>query len=220
MCGRFTLFLDPADFQVELDLTDPGNLQPRYNIAPTQPVAAVLSPVQRQVEMLRWGLVPGWAKDPAIGSQMINARSETVAEKPSFRRSFERRRCLILTSGFYEWAKMPGAARKIPHFIHLANHKPFTFAGLWDTWRTPEGQELRTCTIITCPANALVAQLHERMPVILPRAQRWAWLDPNQKAVGLLEMLKPYPPDEMACYPVSARVSNPAVEAADLILPV
>lgn len=216
MCGRFTLSLEPGDLQEELGLGSvPGELHPRYNVAPTQPVAVVTESVKRDVALFHWGLVPGWAKDISIGSKMINARSETIQEKPSFRNAFARRRCLILSDGFYEWDKMSG--KRIPYFIHLSSGKPFTFAGLWEVWHSPEGGVLNSCTIITCAANQMVGQLHDRMPVILPPEKRWAWLDPKALPADMQKLLAPYPSAEMAMFPVRPLVNSPANDSPELM---
>jgi len=221
MCGRFTLTLDPGELKEELDLSSIAvELLPRFNIAPTQPVAVVTDDEKRKVELFRWGLIPSWAKDPTIGSRLINARAETLSEKPAFRKAFERRRCLILADGFFEWAiPAENVKRKTPYYFQLASGKPFTFAGLWEFWRTPEGEELRTCTIITCPANEAIAPFHDRMPVILPKAVRWSWLDPLAKPAELSQMLKPYPAGEISFRPVSTLVNSPAIDAPEIILP-
>ncbi len=214
MCGRFTLSLDPNELQEELGLgLMPTELRPRYNIAPTQSVAAITDGVTRDVAFYHWGLVPGWAKDASIGSRMINARSETLQEKPSFRGAFARRRCLILADGFYEWEKADG--KKKPYFIHLESGKPFVFAGLWEFWRSPDGNGLNSCTIITCPANEMVSKLHDRMPVIIPMEQQAAWLDPKSQPASLQSLLKPYPASQMAMVPVSPVVNNPANDTPD-----
>jgi putative SOS response-associated peptidase YedK len=219
MCGRFTLTLDPGDLQDELNFDISSvDLAPRYNIAPSQPVAAVRDGSSRKVELFRWGLVPSWAKDPAIGFKMINARSETISEKPSFRVPFSRRRCLIPADGFYEWAQ--GEGGKIPYYFYLKDHKPFTFAGLWEEWLPKEGGEaLRTCTIITTAANEVLKQYHERMPVILPADVRWLWLDPSARVPELQSWLKPYPAGEMAWHEVSRLVNKPGVDSSELIAP-
>jgi putative SOS response-associated peptidase YedK len=219
MCGRFTLTLDPGDLQDELNFDISSvDLTPRYNIAPSQPVAAVRDGGTRKVEMFRWGLVPSWAKDASIGYKMINARSETISEKPSFRVPFSRRRCLIPADGFYEWAQGDGG--KIPYYFYLKDHKAFTFAGLWEEWQPKEGGDLLlTCTIITCAANDVLKQYHERMPVILPTDIRWLWLDPAAKAPELQSWLKPYPSDEMAWHEVSRLVNKPDMDTAELIAP-
>ena len=221
MCGRFTLTLDPGELREELDLGQiAAEVHARFNVAPTQAVAVVTEAEKRQVELFKWGLVPSWAKDPSIGSRLINARSETLAEKPSFRKAFERRRCLILADGFFEWAHAgEKTARKTPYYFHLASHRAFTFAGLWESWRAPGGEELRSCTIITCPANERIAAFHDRMPVILPEAVRWRWLDPGAKPADLSLMLTPYPAGEIAYHSVSPMVNSPAVDEPACILP-
>lgn len=218
MCGRFTLTLDPGELQEQLDLGPFLQLyQPRYNIAPTQPIALVRDPQTRAIELFRWGLVPSWSKDLDIGSSLINARSETVHEKPSFHSAFKNRRCLILADGFFEWGEDPTQRTKQPYYYQLADAKPFTFAGLYEVWRSPEGDELPTCTIITCPANALVAQVHPRMPVILPPDLRWEWLSPAQSPIQLLGMLQSYPPDAMQVRPVSRLVNSPSNEGQQIL---
>lgn len=221
MCGRFTLILEPSPLQEELQLGDlPEGLGPRYNVAPSQPVAAVTDAGSRNVSLLQWGLIPSWAKDPSIGSRMINARSETLLEKPSFRTAFARRRCLILSDGFYEWFHPAGkGSRAQPYFFQLAGGKPFAFAGLWDLWHSPEGQDVQSCTIITCAANALVSQYHDRMPVILDAAHLWQWLDPRAGIPALQGMLAAYSPEQMTARPVSGRINNPAYDAPDCIEP-
>ena len=216
MCGRFILSLDPGDLKEELGLgVLPVEMRPRYNIAPTQPVAVVLDGATRDVVMFHWGLVPGWAKDPSIGSRMINARSETLSEKPSFRNAFSHRRCLILTNGFYEWEKVDG--KKMPYFIHLVSGKPFVFAGLWEVWHSPEGGVLNSCTIITCQANEMVGKLHERMPVIVPPDQQASWLDAKGQTASLQKLLVPYPGVEMSMYPVLPVVNNPTFDSPDCL---
>lgn len=221
MCSRFTLARQASElgglFAVEM-LHD---LPPRYNIAPTQPVIAVrLRPgaSSREVVLLQWGLVPSWAKDPAMGSRMVNARSETVAEKPAFRSAFRLRRCLIPADGFYEWKGAPG--KKQPYHIRMRDGAPFAFAGLWEVWEWVEGY-LETCTILTTESNNVVRPLHDRMPVILPPADYALWLDTAVRNTGELQaLLRPYPPEEMVAVPVSLRVNNPTNEGPDLLTPV
>lgn len=214
MCGRFTLTVDPAQLQADfgLEAPPPADLTPRYNIAPTQPVAVIPNETPRRMEWFQWGLVPGWAKDPKIGASLINARGETVAEKPAFRAAFKRRRCLVLADGFYEWKREGAGARapKTPMYIQLADGRPFAFAGLWEAWTAPDGQLRRTCTIITTTPNALMAPIHDRMPVILPPAAYAAWLTPGDlPAPEALAWLQPYDPAAMTARPVSTRVNNP-----------
>jgi putative SOS response-associated peptidase YedK len=222
MCGRFTLFSEINILQQEFDLSDVlADFQPRYNIAPSQAIAVVTDPVARRLEMYRWGLIPSWAKDLSIGYRLINARAETLSEKPAFRQAFARRRCLILADGFYEWRhpKVKGV-HSAPYYFHLTSNKPFTFAGLWETWKDAEGKEIRSSTIITCPANKRVGQLHERMPVILDAPDSWNWLAPDATTKDLSALLKPYPAEKMAVYPVSPLVNNPANDLPRCIEPV
>lgn len=221
MCGRFTITLAADEVHEQLELGElPRDWQPRYNVAPSQPVAAVTDAQSRKVERLRWGLVPFWAKDVAIGNRLINARSETAAEKPSFRQAFAQRRCLILADGFFEWQR-PKEKKfpSIPYHFHRADRGAFAFAGLWERWRSPEGEELRTCTILTTSANGVVAPVHDRMPVILSGADLWAWLNPA-KPEELKALLKPYPESLMDSYPVSRVVNNPSQDVPDCIVPV
>jgi putative SOS response-associated peptidase YedK len=225
MCGRFTL-VRLSDFLNRFPWIAPPTpapaaapAQPRYNVAPTQPVAAVTNTQPAKVDFLRWGLVPSWAKDLAVGNRMINARSETVAEKPAFSRLLHRRRCLIPADGFYEWRKNSDGKTKTPMYIRMRGGRPFAFAGLWDQWRDPSGQAVRSCTIITTTANELVRPIHDRMPVILREADYQRWLQPEGEAneapaaSSQLELLAPYPAGEMEAYPVSTAVNNPRIES-------
>ena len=216
MCGRFILILEPGDFTDEFDLGGiPESYLPRYNIAPTQQVAVVHNAESRRVELFRWGLIPSWAKDPTIGSRLINARAETLTEKPSFRNALRSRRNLILASGFYEWRAVtslanPQSKDKQPLYIHMNDRKPFTFAGLWEEWQSPRGELIRTTTIVTTSSNTLIQPFHNRMPVILDEDQRRMWLDPATQVQDALKLLKPYPPELMAYHSVSSLVNNPA----------
>ena len=219
MCGRFTLTADTkklaeafAGFEV------PEDMKPRYNIAPSQPVAVIANNGQNKVEFFQWGLIPSWAKDPKIGNRMINARSETLAEKPSFRNAYKRRRCLVLSDGFYEWQKANGA--KTPIFIHLASGQPFAFAGLRESWHSPDDSTILSCTIITTEPNELLAEIHNRMPVILPPAAYEAWLDPAERSPDQLnELLRPFPAAGMAAHPVSTLVNNPKNDLPECVAP-
>lgn len=203
----------------------PEELTPRFNIAPTQPIATVRSAETRQVDLLRWGLIPSWAKDMEIGSRLINARSETLVEKPSFRNAFARRRCLILADGFYEWFKPggkkpgPGMPPPAPYYFKLTDGKPFSFAGLWDSWKSSDNEWINSCTIITCAANELVGAYHERMPAILDKEAMWAWLDPEAKIPALQNLLAPYPAEKMTAWAVSRQVNNPSIDSAELVEP-
>src|SRR3990170_4108942 len=192
MCGRFTLTTNlgaiAKRFGVSRFLEEVG---PRYNIAPTQAVIVVNDNRTRHLTQMQWGLIPSWAKDPAIGNRMINARAETVATKPAFRVALRKRRCLIPADGFYEWRQQ--GRRKQPVYIALKTREPFSFAGLWETWTSPDGQEIKTCTIITTEANDLLKPIHDRMPVILTREAEAVWLDPtSQDSARLLPLLRPY----------------------------
>jgi putative SOS response-associated peptidase YedK len=220
MCGRFTLTSD-LDRLTEHFAFRATNLSytPRYNIAPSQPVLTLIDAQERRAGFLRWGLIPSWAKDPSIGDRMINARAETVAEKPSFRRALQKRRCLVLTDGFYEWRKE--GKQKTPLFIALKSHEPFAFAGLWETWKSSTGEVIHSCTIITTTPNALMESIHNRMPVILPRAAEEPWLDRTvEDPQSLLRLLTPYPAEEMVAYPVSQLVNSPRNDTPACIEPV
>jgi len=221
MCGRFTITLEPAFFQQELDLGKiPSEWIPRYNTAPTQNVPAVRDLNTRDVDMLHWGLIPYWAKDESIGYKLINARSETITEKPSFRSAFAKRRCLILADGFYEWQKtVPKGEQKVPYRFTLKGEQPFAFAGLWETWRPPDKNEIISCTIITCSANETVSKIHDRMPVILDKETCWQWLE-DRPEIELTSLLKPYPSEGIEAYPVSTRVNNPREEDPQLVQPI
>lgn len=221
MCGRFTLTLDPGELQELLDLGPFIHIvQPRYNIAPSQPIPIVKDSQKREVELYQWGLVPSWADDPKIGYRMINARSETANEKPSFRAAFKRRRCLILADGFFEWHAEEKSAQKTPYLFKLKNDAPFTFAGLYEHWQAPEGGELHTCTILTCPPNDLVKDYHNRMPVMLGEGTRWSWLEEGKDENDLLDLLVPYPAEEMKCHPVSRAVNSPENDRPEILDPV
>jgi len=196
----------------------PANLEAeaRYNVAPTQQVVTIMRNGADHLAMLQWGLIPSWAKDEAIGAKMINARAETLAEKPSFKRLLRSRRCLIVADGFYEWKKEYGG--KTPMYITMKDGKPFAFAGLWDSWQDPDGKPVRTCTIVTTTPNDLVATIHDRMPAILLPAARDTWLDPaTQDEQALLPLLAPYPADRMTARQVSRLVNSPRVEGPELL---
>ena len=203
MCGRFS-FIDIEDIR-ERFKTEPIDLKPNYIVAPTQDVPVITN---GQLAMFKWGLIPYWAKDPSIGNKMINARAETVDEKPSFKHSLQRKRCLIVADGFYEW-KREGSTKR-PHRITLKNKERFGFAGLWDTWKSPGGDIVNSCTIITTTPNELMAGIHDRMPVILSRDSERVWLDQSIVDAGYLKsLLVPYPSEQMMAYEVSAFVNSP-----------
>jgi putative SOS response-associated peptidase YedK len=222
MCGRFTLTADPNELRAAFPFVNiPEDPQPRYNVAPSQPVAVVPNDGENKLDYYVWGLIPFWAKDPSIGNRMINARSETLTEKPSFKSAFRRRRCLIPASGFYEWKAEEGQKTKTPMYIQLEDGRPFAFAGLWDRWNSPDGSTVLSCTIITTGPNELVSQIHNRMPVILKPEDYPLWLDPGEPPVEKLsQLLAPYPSKEMKAYPVSRMVNKPDYDAPELIKPV
>lgn len=219
MCGRFTLAVNPGEFAEEFDGAEfPQQFQPRYNIAPTQPVLAIPNDGTRAATFLLWGLIPSWAKDPTIGSRLINARAETLAEKPAFRGALKYKRCLIPADGFYEWKAQPGSKAKIPHYIRLKTHRPFALAGLWDEWHSPDGAVIRTCTVVTTEPNRLMAEIHNRMPVILGPESIAQWLDTSPRtAESLRNVLGPYDADLMEAYPVSMLVNSPANDRVECI---
>jgi len=224
MCGRYTQHHSVDDIVNLFSITE-VDVEPaqRFNIAPTQQVAVVTTDTEgtRALDSFRWGLIPFWAKDPGIGSKMINARTETVAEKPAFKRLLSRRRCVIPADGFYEWQTIADGKGKQPVHFHLREGALFGFAGLWDEWQQPDGEPLRTCTILTTAANALVAPVHDRMPVILPRGEVTDhWLDTTvTEADDLLPLLRPYSAEAMVAVPVSRRVNVVANDDPRLIEP-
>ncbi len=220
MCGRYSLTSKLNNLQARFDF-EAGNLvyRSRYNVAPTQEVLAVVNDGRNRAGFLRWGLVTSWAKAPRIGSRMINARAETVAEKPAFRQALRKRRCLVLADGFYEWKKEGGA--KVPMYIASRSREPFGMAGLWETWKTPSGEPLHSCTIITTSANSLMEPIHDRMPVILTQEAEAAWLDRGiDDPVALTRLLVPYPAPELEAYPVSTLVNSPSNDTPECLLPV
>ena len=221
MCGRFTLFEADKILSKEFGVSGFSPLAPRYNIAPSQPVAAVrATPAgsSREIALLRWGLIPSWSKDPAIGNRLINARAETAREKPSFRNAFRRHRCLIPTNGFFEWQRQERG--KQPYFVRMRNGRLFAFAGLWDRWESPDKGVIETCTILTTAANGVLAPIHDRMPVILPPTEYAIWLDPALLDTdSLAPLLVPFPPEDMVALPVSHRVNAPTVDDEKCIAP-
>ncbi len=219
MCGRFVLENTPEQLLKVYRLSSPPDLFPRYNIAPSQQIADVRqhNGGDRELAFLKWGLIPSWSKDPAIGYKMINARSETVHEKPSFKQAFFARRCIIPATGFYEWEKV--GKEKIPHYIHLRDGDIMSLAGLWERWKSPEGKELETCTILTTAATSLVRQLHDRMPVILHREEFDLWLNRDiDDVTRLTELFHPYPTDQLEKHVVAKDVSRPSNDYPDCII--
>jgi putative SOS response-associated peptidase YedK len=221
MCGRFTLFESDKILSKEFGVSGFPPLSPHYNIAPSQSVAAVRASsagTGRELVLLRWGLIPSWSKDSAIGNRLINARAETAREKPSFRNAFRRHRCLIPTNGFYEWQRQERG--KQPYFVQMREERLFAFAGLWDRWESPDKGVIETCTILTTAANAVLAPIHERMPVILPPTEYSRWLDPGLlNTDSLAPLLAPFPPEDMLAFPVSPRVNSPTVDDEKCMAP-
>src|SRR3954467_4753406 len=214
MCGRYTVrSIQPIAELFGIAL--PPEFQPRFNIAPTQdvPVVRAAEGGGRRADLLHWGLVPGWAADPSVGNRMINARAETAAERPAFREAMRQRRCLAPADGFYEWKVSPGEKRKQPHLIRMKGDRPFALGGLWEHWDR-DGHDLNSFTILTTSPNELVADIHDRMPVIVAPADFDRWLDPAVTADGVKDLLRPYPASEMRSGPVSTRVNNARVDDA------
>ncbi len=219
MCGRFA-FYTPAEAVVRLFAVDQAeDLPPRYNIAPTQPAPVVRRQADgtRGLALLRWGLIPFWAKDPGIGSRLINARAETVAAKPAFRQAYRKRRCIVLADGFYEWQK--AGSGKVPWYISHASGETFAMAGLWESWRQGEGEPLETCTILTTAANERLTPIHHRMPAVLDSDGAAAWLDPGSGKDDLTAAVADAVNTPFEAITVSRRVNSPANEGPELIRP-
>ena len=223
MCGRYRLTKRKQLVEEYFDaVSREEDWTPRYNIAPTQPVPVIRQnpkePV-RELSLMRWGLIPSWARDPSGAARMINARSETAATKPAFRDPLKLRRCLIPADGFYEWART--GKTKQPYCFEVNNGELFAFAGLWDRWKDPSGNWLKTCSILTTTPNAVTAPVHDRMPVILHPDAYDLWLDPGmQNVAAISELLKPFDPSLMRCYPVSSRVNSAANDDEECCAPV
>ncbi len=221
MCGRFALVTEKKILEMLYGLELRGDLQPRYNIAPSQAILTLRQSPQhgnKEFIYLKWGLVPFWAKDSSIGSRMINARSETAPAKPSFRDAFKKRRLLIPVSGFFEWKKEEGGGKQ-PYYISRKDRQPFSLAGLWERWEKGENP-LQTSTILTTESNSLLAPLHNRMPVIISSQDIECWLDPQSDPAALSGLLKPYPAEELTAYPVSHEVNKPVNNNPGLLKPV
>ncbi|HSO99502.1 MAG TPA: SOS response-associated peptidase [Solirubrobacteraceae bacterium] len=224
MCGRYTLAAsNPAEVRARFGLSETVAVRRRFNVAPGDDVLAITTDREgrSRSEELRWGLVPTWANSPANGLKMINARVETVRERPAYRRAFERFRCLILADGFYEWQRLdgPGRVRKQPFWIHRADGAPFAFAGLWSIWHGPQEETLRSCTIITAPANPVVAPLHDRMPAILAPGTESHWLDAAAPPEELLDLLHGLPSSEIALQAVSSAVNDARYDGPECLAP-
>jgi len=211
MCGRFALYSNPQTLARRFGAQVPTDLKARYNVAPTQTIPIVRQEGEgRRFALARWGLIPHWAKEMDTGYSTINARAETVATKPAFRSAFRHRRCIVPADGFYEWQAVPGSKVKQPYFIGLRDQEPMALAGLWERWRSPEGDELESCSIIVTGANDLMRPIHDRMPVILDPADWDAWLAPDAGDLGVLQgLLRPFPAEALTARPVSTRVNSP-----------
>ena len=220
MCGRFDCH---SDISVILKVFKIDHIaieyKPHYNIAPSQNIIVIKDTGQRELIQCRWGFIPSWAKDPEMGFKMINARAETVADKPAFQDAFRHRRCLVVADGFYEWVR-EGKVKQ-PVYIRLKSQTPVGFAGLYSSWLSPEGEDICTCTIITTDANELLRPIHDRMPVIIPQDKEALWLDPlTTEKEKFQHLLKPYPDDEMEFYRVSPVMNKPEYDSAEIIAPV
>ncbi|MFQ5498487.1 MAG: SOS response-associated peptidase [Candidatus Zixiibacteriota bacterium] len=226
MCGRYVLAQDYEALKKRYGFsgaTFPSfEFTPRYNISPGQLSAAITNSEGARIQSMKWGLIPHWAKDPSIGYKLINARSETVAEKPSFRDAFRKRRCLVPASGFYEWQKLPGSKAKQPFYITCsdrANADVFSFAGLWSVWDDPDSNNIFTYTILTTGSNELMNRIHNRMPVILRKDDESEWLDNKTDLASLKQLFEPFPYEQMNAYPVSTMVNSPKNDLPACISP-
>lgn len=224
MCGRYSLKTPADTLARHFRLSKIPSVSPRFNIAPSQPIAVVRIPApqdDRECVQVRWGLIPSWAKDPAIGNRMIIARAETVSEKPAFREALARSRCLVPADGYYEWQRRDRMGqRKQPFYIRLRDGRPFAFAGLWERWTGPDGKAVETCAILTTEPNESLREIHDRMPVILDPNDYDQWLDPYLRQAQLLQPLfRPYPPEDMTAYPVNLRVNDPSHDIPACIEP-
>jgi putative SOS response-associated peptidase YedK len=214
MCGRYTIALPAIDIALLLDLLTPDfDFEPRYNVAPTQRLPVQSNDAPDRLSSYRWGLIPSWAQDPSIGNKLLNARAETLADKPAFRQALAQRRCLVPATGFYEWKAGPFG--KVPQHIHMADGSLLTFAGLWESWRDAEGREIRSFTIITTTPNALMAPIHDRMPVIIAPQDRQRWL----RGEDHLALLQPLPDGLLVADPVGPAVNSPRNEGPWLLDP-
>jgi len=218
MCGRFALAFVKGFYSRFEVIDQQAGIEQRFNIAPSQTIPTIVRQSPNQVVMMRWGLVPFWAKDPRIGNKLINARAEGIADKPAFRASVKRKRCLVPATGFYEWKKMDGG--KVPHYVHMRDDSFFAFAGLYDHWHAPDGSGLISFTIVTTSPNAMMKKIHNRMPVILRQEDEGLWLSKEPLPEDVLRrILQPYPARPMVAHPVSQAVNNPNNESEDLVAP-
>lgn len=216
MCGRYSLFQPLDSLAIILELEAPDfELPPRYNAAPSQQLPIITDEDPTHLHLHRWGLIPSWAKDPKIGHKLINARSETAPEKPSFRSAFKRRRCLVPINGFYEWQKTPHG--KVPQHITHAEEEVMTLAGLWEVWHDAEEKEWRSFTILTTSPNEIMAPIHDRMPVILAPEDRKTWLDPDADPEDLLLLMRPCPSEWLKTEQVSTLVNSPGNDGPEIL---
>ena len=215
MCGRFALKLPPAELVTRFGLSECADFEPRFNIPPGTDIPVIRRSPEgvRVLHLLRWGLVPHWAKDPTIGNRLANARGESVADKPAFREAFRKRRCLVPADGFYEW-KTEGRTKQPYYFSHLSG-APLVLAGLWESWRAPDGTILRTVCLITTSANALMTPIHDRMPVLLNPTDWATWLEGSMEQAA--QLIAPYADGALQCWPVDRRLNRPTEEGAGLI---
>lgn len=223
MCGCYTLTISLEALQKAFPSVNFHiEYTPRFNIAPTQMIPVVREDAKGELraDLLKWGLIPSWSNDEGIGFRLINARAKTLAEKPAFRGALKSRRCLIPVDGFFEWVNIEGTKNKLPLYFLLKSKAVFAFAGLWETWKSPKGEEINSATIITTEPNALVGQYHSRIPVILPEEEYKNWLTPGTKSPDELHsLLKPYPEVEMDCFPVSPLVNSPKNDSPEIVIP-
>lgn len=221
MCARVTLRSGAAKVREEFGVSEgepSPDFRPSYNVSPGREVLAVVRNGENRLALFRWGLVPSWARDPSIGHRLINARAETLARRPAYREALLKRRCLVVVDGFYEWRREGG--QSIPFFAHMATDAPFGLAGLYERWRSPGGRELATCTVITTGANRLLGAIHDRMPAIIPREGRSAWLDPDTRDPAVLgKLLEPFTSEKMEAYRVSTFVNSAAHDSPECIRP-
>ncbi len=217
MCGRYTLSTSGDELAQQFGISELSDWAPRFNIAPSQPVPVLTcTQSQTQVEYMHWGLVPSWSKDKKLGSKMINARAETVSEKPAYRTAYRKRRCLVLADGYYEWVKQAGG--KQPYYMRLRSDQPFAFAGLWEKWQSKDDSNYLSCSIITCASNGQLAPLHHRMPVIVEPTEYGNWLDDKTSIDSIAQLLKPLANGMLATIPVSTFVNSPAHEGPDCVI--
>jgi putative SOS response-associated peptidase YedK len=217
MCGRYSFAIEDELIWERFGVSVRSAVyKARYNCAPTQNLAVISSESSDRISFYRWGLIPSWAKDPSIGNKLINARAESIIEKPSFKQAFRLRRCLVLSDGFFEWKK---SENRTPYRICLNNFVPFSMAGIWENWKNPEGEVIRSFSIITTRANSLIENIHDRMPVILKREDENKWLSSSPEE-ELMDLLQAYPSDQMIAYPVSNKVNSPVNDVPEILEPV